>query len=114
MRAMRTAISPRFAMRILSNTDVCLGQRTFYLRARSGFQHLARKLALDERLSEARRIDELVQVNAGIDVHVFKHVHEVLCGNVARSTGGIGASAHTSNGGIEVLDAHVQGSDHVG
>src|SRR5262245_7688792 len=79
VRSIRTAISPRLAIRTRSN----IASAARVMVDRAGGDRVRAERTSEDGLGLARREQQLLQVDAGLEPHLVEHRDEVLGGDVA-------------------------------
>ena len=81
--------------------------------ARAGPHHLTGEVAADEVLGEVGGVDERVEIDTGVDVHVLEHVDQVLGDDVAGRARRVGAAAEPADRRVVARDAAAEAGEHV-
>src|SRR5580692_3225502 len=111
VRSIRTAISPRLAIRTRSN--MASGAARLVID-RAGRERVRAERPAEHLLRLARGEQQLLQVDAGLDAHLVKHRDEVLGGDVAGRAGRERTAAELAEARLEGLAAGVERGEHVG
>src|SRR5262249_8372095 len=87
-----------------------LARRRAQLREAAAELDRARQRMADDVFGKARALEQLVEIEAGIDAHLLAHEHQVFRADVARGAlvAGEGAAAEARVAGVEAVHAHLQ------
>src|SRR6185369_7856682 len=81
---------------------------------RSGDEGVGGERAAEDLLGGPRRLEQLAQVDPGLDPHLVQHRDQVLAGDVAGRAGRDRAAAELAEARLEGVDADLQRRQHVG
>lgn len=70
--------------------------------------HLARQNTADQALGDAPRLDEAVEIDAGIDTHPMEHEDEIFRRQIAGGAWCVRAAAHSTDARVKIANAHFQ------